>query len=258
MISENELKEICFSVGEKLSILQDEKNGIITENNLRLIYPRKKNPSKEAISRISEQETRVLFCQKLEDKKFKDIYYSIETPTSNKYKIKLETPVLKGGQSGSIDTTIFSREGKSFTREINIEFKHKNASVHAIGKDLLKLMHEPPSGLFFHTLKSMNRGTLSNKDATGVLDKYIEKTMTHKDKWESIDNNKFILFVICILYRNNRGPMRNKNLIILMKTLRKNDLENKKSIANFFQIDYSRIIKGPSRDTLNGWEKRSI
>lgn len=67
--------EICYINNE----LKPKKGGNYLKN--KILFPLKRQ--RENIVRISEQELRVLFCQEL----FKrDIHFSIETPTKNKYK----------------------------------------------------------------------------------------------------------------------------------------------------------------------------
>ncbi|MEA3505372.1 MAG: hypothetical protein U9R32_09310, partial [Bacteroidota bacterium] len=67
---------------------------------------------------------------------------------------------------------VFERNSNKYERILNIEFKHKNASIKKIGKDVLKLMQEKQNGVFIYLLENTNSGTLRNVSKTreGVFD----------------------------------------------------------------------------------------
>ena len=173
--------------------------------------------------RISEQESRVLFCNGIENSYY-DIFYSIETPTDKKYRFgkELKKMELDTGKSALCDISLFELENKQLVRKVNIELKAHNVQLAHVAKDILKLFAEKQSALFFHTLKSINSGTLNNNGKTGVLDKYQKSIDWYKDKWKpSIDGkDKYIVFFICIIDKK----------ISLMRIFRKNDLQKQVSV----------------------------
>lgn len=113
--------------------------------------------------RISEQEARTLFIlelnKRIQDKKSNFSHYSIETPTKHTYsgfaagKPKAHKATDKGtnSRSGSIDLSIYADD--YLLPAINIEFKANNPKPENIKKDLLKLYHESPQGVYFHIYK---------------------------------------------------------------------------------------------------------
>ena len=151
MIYEQDLKNLCLSVARKLVEMPNEKDGlkesIIPESQL--IFPQYEH-KKEKKERISEQESRILFCNEIENY-HKEIYYSIETPTDDKYsfgdtleKIKVDPK----GQSALFDMSLFEiDETNNFKQMINIELKSHNVNITHIAKDFLKLLNEWPSGV---------------------------------------------------------------------------------------------------------------
>ena len=99
--------------------------------------------------RYSEQEVKITFIDKLKEfvhlklnDDCKKVYYSIETPTFDKYNFsKEDIPfVSPDGESGNIDLSIYSSEKYI---ENYIEFKYGTASSKKIMKDILKLANEP-------------------------------------------------------------------------------------------------------------------
>lgn len=124
-----------------------------------VIFPRY---SKQNI-RVSEQELRCAFIQKLYEKK--EWYYSVETPTTKKYTFtdkdnhKVYEKDSNCGESARIDLTIHD---KYANRLCLIEFKaHGGTSEHNYKKDLLKLYAEPDGALryFIQIFESFNGGT---------------------------------------------------------------------------------------------------
>lgn len=127
----------------------------------RLIFPRywvtEENKRVEGEVRVSEQELRFMFVEELN--KYCDahreweVYYSVETPTSNSYQLTGESQ-----QSGCIDLCI---HGKDLKRIALIEFKALNPSEHDHAKDAFKLRHEIEGELryFIEIVKSHNRKT---------------------------------------------------------------------------------------------------
>ena len=113
----------------------------------RLVFPRySKDGELSGDTRISEQELRFVFVEAFnasDDVKKQKLFYSIETPTKEKYSGFSSTAKKKAtpkhdpsGQSGEFDLVIFNDE---LERVCLIEFKANNASKIDHEKDLLKL-----------------------------------------------------------------------------------------------------------------------
>lgn len=94
--------------------------------------------------RISEQELRFIFVETFNeycDEKELDWFYSVETPTKDKYKFtekehNLDKPKREEGQSANFDLTISNDKGELLAL---IEFKAKNTKPFSYAKDLCKL-----------------------------------------------------------------------------------------------------------------------
>jgi len=209
--------EICKKVLVRLSIMDFEKSG--GSSIEQLIFPQKVQ-AKGNINRISEQELRLLFIEEFK-KANKDLFYSIETPTEEKYKFGksyADIKVDKNGQSASLDMCVFERNSNKYERLLNIEFKHKNASIKKIGKDVLKLMQEKQNGAFIHLLNNTDKGTLCNAKETGVFDKLYKSFTDFKDNWNN--DKKSIQLIILSL----------KQEILIHRKICKSDLDNLKEI----------------------------
>lgn len=131
-----------------------------------LIFPEKRNRER----RVSEQESRVLFCQLLNGK---GLRYSVEAPTTNKY--CFQTGKEEKPRSGNTDMCIYDECDKKI---VNIELKsgQPGSKGISISKDLEKLICENVEcdssgepvkirkplilGNWFHTLEHSDSGTL--------------------------------------------------------------------------------------------------
>ncbi len=237
MLTEEDLKNICINVSRGLVLLPTENELINNYPNLqsKLIFPKKEKKSK---IRISEQESRVLFCHAIENY-YKEIFYSIETPTLENYCFKKEIAKNNNGQSALFDMSLYELKNELITQKINIEFKAHNVKDSHIEKDILKLFKEPQSCLFFHTLKAINSGTLIN-GKTGIFDKYKTGILGNINRWNS-QKEKYILFAICIIDQN----------VLLMKTFKASDFTN---ISDFFEIKFKNITRKKINFTnINNW-----
>ena len=215
--------EICKKVLVRLSAMDFEKaDGSSSEQ---LIFPQKIQAKGTKLKdRISEQELRLLFIEEFK-KANEDLFYSIETPTKEKYsfgKSYSDIKISKSGQSASLDMCVFEKNSNKYERLLNIEFKHKNASIKKIGKDVLKLMHEKQNGAFIHLLNNTDRGTLCNAKETGVLNKLYKSFTDFKDYWDN--ENKFIQLIILSL----------KQETLIHRKIFKTDLDN---LQEIFFID---------------------
>ncbi len=190
-----DIKEICTQVLTDFSNIGYEKNSLKeVEFSNQLIFPKKYNKT----NRISEQELRFLFIEKFKAQ-YPNLYYSVETPTQQKYKFgKIITDIKPNiGRSASLDMCIFeSQKEKEFKRKLNIEFKFDNVSNFKIQKDFLKLINEDQNGAFIHLLKNTDSGTLSNSNTKGegVFNKYIKALKKFEDYWSN--ESKTITLVI--------------------------------------------------------------
>lgn len=120
--------------------------------------------------RISEQELRLVFVEQLieviKERKI-DIYYSIETPTKDKYLFSgVQIPCISpNGQSANFDLVIHDNK---YNRIVLIEFKAKNSDKKKHQKDFVKLKNrkEATNGnilkYFIEIVESSDMGTYRN------------------------------------------------------------------------------------------------
>ena len=152
--------------------------------------------------RLSEQELKCIFLRKTEQS---DFYYSVETPSKNKYLFvdKDEPKVLFSGeesketfQSSMIDTTLYD---SNKTLLSHIEFKYGQSSVFSIQKDFLKLICESQNvkyNYFAHYLGNSDNGTKK-----AIFSKYrqaLNNIMTINTNIDDFERkiSKIIIFVM--------------------------------------------------------------
>lgn len=148
-----------FDILNKVYRTQTESS-ISDSNDTQLLFPLKGNDDSEEDDtenndrgdkiRVSEQELRFVFVEQLNKEilgGWKNVYYSVETPTIYNYSFGKSPDEItchfndkKKGRSGNIDLTIHDSNGK---RIALIEFKCKNVSEHDFKKDFEKLRNEP-------------------------------------------------------------------------------------------------------------------
>ena len=137
-----ELRNLSTRVSEKLwSIVKNHPD------RPHLIFPEYRDNK----TRISEQESKILFSNILENSEW---FYSVETPTLQTYIQSGKTPL-----SARTDISLF-RNPDPASKAVNIELKAHNATAESFRKDLEKLLREQLDGLWFHTLENRNKGTL--------------------------------------------------------------------------------------------------
>lgn len=207
-----------------------------------LIFPNKIE-AKGNVKRISEQELRFLFVEEFK-KANPDLFYSIETPTVDKFKFGKLYETIKcdlGGQSASHDMCIFERKSDGYNRILNIEFKHTNSDIKKTGKDILKLIQEKQDGAFIQLLNNTDKGTLCNKGGTGVFNKFYKSFSDFQSCWNNAD--KSIQLIIFSL----------KQKTVIHRYINKADLLKLEDIF-FAEIGCGNIteVKG------NGWEIETI
>lgn len=141
-------------------------------------------------NRISEQELRFLFVKKLLDSQ-NDYYYSVETPTQEKYQFT----GVKKFISGNIDLCLYKREGQEYRRCHLLEFKNKNGTEKGIKKDFEKLLTEPVTegNYFIHLIEKADSGTYKN------LSKKYNNCIEKIGKKENAP--RLSVFLCCLQYR---------------------------------------------------------
>ncbi|MGV7223043.1 MAG: hypothetical protein ACQ9MH_16120 [Nitrospinales bacterium] len=177
-----ELIELNEEVAKRLWVMWDMVQNKTDDS--KLIFPKKRNQS----PRVSEQESKIIFCQLLEKSPW---HYSVETPTVQTYQQK-----GKGYQSGSTDISLYNTSSLN-TKIVNIELKAHNPSKESFRKDFEKIIRDGLDGVWFHTIKSQNRGTMP-----AIFNKIIKafEDLEHHFK----ETEKSILFTFCILDEPNK------------------------------------------------------
>lgn len=169
-----------FDELDKVYEASNNNNSNVRIIGSRLLFPKysssnKSNPEK---LRVSEQELRFAFVELFSKKcnNEHDYYYSIETPTNEKYVFSEKTQLGKNhprkankedldnekGVSARFDLTIYN----SYRKKICImEFKHNDSNYHNYEKDFLKLSSEGNLCLcyFIDLIEASDSGTLDNR-----------------------------------------------------------------------------------------------
>lgn len=167
MTDKERIEEIIkdtFDVIQKVYHTQREGDGNhkdFCESQSRIIFPKYSERYRNGETRISEQELRFIFVEQF-NKYCKNnswnAYYSVETPTEEKYifskKGDKNCPYKvdgegNGGQSAMIDLCIHDDK---FERIALIEFKALNPKKSAFAKDFCKLSNEPKSTATFFVM----------------------------------------------------------------------------------------------------------
>jgi len=152
----------------------------------KLIFPsyrveKNEKADEEKHKRISEQEARFLFVRELEIAENTDFYYSVETPTKKTYKFSKKddkdyqpqiVSVENGGQSASVDVTLYEKRTDNFKRNHLIEFKFGN--VETCKKDFLKLLYDL-DGLYNYYINILDVKNLSIENEGDRTFKSVKK-----------------------------------------------------------------------------------
>lgn len=152
-----------------------------SEHKTRLVFPSYSNNK----PRISEQELRFCFVEAFNEYVVKEklpLYYSVETPTREKYIFsdKNNPKPDTDGRSGEFDLVVFELEDGRMKRRCLIEFKANNASQKSHDKDFCKLNNEKEYKkdvllrYFIELIDGYDNDTLKN-----LKDKTNEKEGTH-------------------------------------------------------------------------------
>lgn len=137
-----------------------------TDTESRLVFPEYRNQER----RVSEQELRFVFVEQIQSLlKQYGYYYSVETPTRDKYKFSenRKNIVCQSGvgQSASFDLTIKDRNKNVAI----IEFKAKSAGPHEYAKDLCKLWNNKEDGEFRYFINIFEK--MANKTRNKLIEK---------------------------------------------------------------------------------------
>ncbi len=155
--------------------LQSGKNGC-PKSKLRFPYKYKDGEGCEL--RISEQELRCLFIEKLKEH---DLYYNIEAPTIGDYRFDSKDGKMR---SGNFDLVICDETGKK--RFALIEFKGLNPDTKCYAKDYWKLRDNREQGelrYFLQVVKNANDKTYKNiTKKIASIDSFVQKRIFNVDK----------------------------------------------------------------------------
>ncbi len=159
---------------------KEDKPNENSEHKTRLVFPSYSNNK----TRKSEQELRFCFVEAFNEYVVKEklpLYYSVETPTRDKYSWFAKVDPKRGeGRSGEFDLVVFELEDGRMKRRCLIEFKANNASQKSHDKDFCKLNNEKEYKkdvllrYFIELIDGYDNDTLKN-----LKDKTNEKEGTH-------------------------------------------------------------------------------
>jgi len=172
------LKEIIVETFDTIDKIYENRNSEITCcDGSRLIFPCYSNLNKtnQHQVRVSEQELKFVFIEKFCkycDHNNLEYYYSIETPSQNKYvfseKIESGKQVPRKAEEGD-DSPVSARFDMAIhnkKREIValVEFKNNESDSNKYEKDFIKLHEEKENRicLFIDLIEASNSGTLKN------------------------------------------------------------------------------------------------
>ena len=154
----------------------------------RLIFPKYSETYRNAEIRLSEQELRFIFVEQFNEycrENELHWYYSVETPTENRYLFKEQKKPKRdeGGRSGEFDLTIHD---EYFKRIALIEFKALNPNESCFTKDFLKLREEGKEILtyFIMYIKSYRSDTIAQ-----LYDKIFNATDDDKINYKDTNTN---------------------------------------------------------------------
>ena len=152
-----------------------------SDRKTRLKFPKYRNGKK----RISEQELRFVMTHLLSS----DFYYSIETPTLEKYSFS------EGGErSAATDLSVYHNDLKI----LNIELKAHNPGQKSIDKDIEKLVREDCDGAWVHLLVS------ERSNSVEALFKKFIKAFENKHSKRPISFHILILDTMTLLSRKGK------------------------------------------------------
>ena len=196
---EVKILEVCQEVLHRLTKMSCAVNQNC-ESEEQLIFPSKLNNTER---RVSEQELRFLFVEVFKQK-YPKLFYSIETPTFERFKLGKFLDLFKSdeGRSASHDMSIYYKATGSYTRLLNVEFKHSNSKIENTAKDILKLICEEQNGVFIHMLENTDSNTLNS-----VFEKFQTSFTKFAEKWK---HDKYIEIIILSIDKKQKKLIYHK------------------------------------------------
>jgi len=139
--------------------------------------------------RVSEQEARFAFVESVLESEF---FYSVETPTSEKYRFSGE-----GCRAAQTDLTLRDKFGSPvWNTEFKMGVTSSDSKINVLYKDAQKLLREPVPGIWFHLLKSAN---VNNKNFSCLLQNLSCQFSKVLDEFRPTSAENTVIFHICVL-----------------------------------------------------------
>ena len=199
MTSKDHIDEIIKQTFKRLELAyMNHREGQIDKSinhkkgESRLVFPCYNNKKREI--RISEQELRFVFVETFNeycDEKL-NWFYSVETPTEDKYKFtengkNLDKPKRGEGQSANFDLTISNDKGELLAL---IEFKAKNTKPFSYAKDFCKLWNpkEGNSNVLRYFINVLDK---ADKDTSDNIQAKLDKLRNNKEKYDATIHLRF-------------------------------------------------------------------
>ena len=199
MVSKDHIDEIIKQTFKRLELAyMNHREGQIGKSinhkkgESRLVFPCYNNKKREI--RISEQELRFVFVETFNeycDEKL-NWFYSVETPTEDKYKFtengkNLDKPKRGEGQSANFDLTISNDKGEVLAL---IEFKAKNTKPFSYAKDFCKLWNpkEGNSNVLRYFINVLDK---ADKDTSDNIQAKLDKLRNNKEKYDATIHLRF-------------------------------------------------------------------
>ena len=189
MTSKDHIDEIIKQTFKRLELAYKNQIGKSINHKKgesRLVFPCYNNKKREI--RMSEQELRFVFVETFNeycDEKL-NWFYSVETPTEDKYKFtengkNLDKPKRGEGQSANFDLTISNDKGELLAL---IEFKAKNTKPFSYAKDFCKLWNpkEGNSNVLRYFINVLDK---ADKDTSDNIQAKLDKLRNNKEKYDA-------------------------------------------------------------------------
>ena len=189
MTSKDHIDEIIKQTFKRLELAYKNQIGKSINHKKgesRLVFPCYNNKKREI--RMSEQELRFVFVETFNeycDGKL-NWFYSVETPTEDKYKFtengkNLDKPKRGEGQSANFDLTISNDKGELLAL---IEFKAKNTKPFSYAKDFCKLWNpkEGNSNVLRYFINVLDK---ADKDTSDNIQAKLDKLRNNKEKYDA-------------------------------------------------------------------------
>ena len=171
------------------------------DSGSRIVFP----TYRDSNHRVSEQELRFVFVEQVQELlKEYDYYYSVETPTKDKYRFSskgsYEKPLVStDGKSASFDLSIVDKSNNTIAI---IEFKAKNSDSHEYAKDLCKLWNPNEKSLYKYLLN------LFEKIEPKTKKHFFDKLNPSQNKWLEAKKSEEKVVVIAQSLRDTDEQIR--------------------------------------------------